>query len=399
MRERGCRRRLSLVAALLVASISAGAADRAAEYEWNLPRGFPRPVVPPDNPMSEAKVALGRQLFYETRLSITRAYSCASCHRQELAFTDGRARALGATGELHPRSAMSLANAAYIASLQWMEPSLATLEAQASGPMLNDHPIEMGLKGREAEVLGMLAADAGYRVAFASAFPGETAPFTLTNVSRALASFQRTMISGRSAFDRRVFDDDTSAMSASARRGMALFYSERVGCARCHSGINFSGPVRHERAAKASSVFANTGLYNVDGSGRYPDAAAGLAEVTGARKDHGRFRVPTLRNVAVTAPYMHDGSIATLAAVIDHYAQGGRQAPLGPAARNTYRDERIVPFELDAGGRADLVEFLRSLTDETFLTDPKLSAPGSGAPAAVAREQRDGSSEQDRMRE
>ncbi|HEU4531076.1 MAG TPA: MbnH family di-heme enzyme [Steroidobacteraceae bacterium] len=395
MREGGRAWRHPLVAALLLTWMSAHAAD----YEWNLPRGFPRPVVPADNPMSEAKVALGRQLFYESRLSVTGAYSCASCHRQELAFTDGRGRALGATGELHPRSAMSLANAGYIANLQWTDPSLVTLEAQASGPMLNEHPIEMGLKGRETEVLRVLAADAGYRAAFANAFPGETAPFTLSNVSRALASFQRTMISGRSAFDRRVFDDDTSAMSTAARRGMTLFYSERVGCARCHSGINFSGPVRHERDAQASSAFANTGLYNVDGSGRYPDAAAGLADATGRRSDHGRFRVPTLRNVAVTAPYMHDGSIATLEEVIDHYAQGGRQAPLGPSAGNTYRDERIVPFELDAGGRADLVEFLRSLTDETFLTDPKLSDPGSGAPTSVAREQRDGSSEQDRVGE
>lgn len=374
---RGATLGIALLAACL--AVSAGTAD----YAWQLPRGFPRPVVPDDNPMSEEKVALGRLLFYEVRLSVTGDYACASCHQQALAFTDGRAHALGATGEAHPRSAMSLANVAYAPALQWADPELHSLEAQTAGPMLNEHPIEMGLKGREAEVLGTLALDETYRSEFARAFPEESAPIGLGNIARALASFERTLISGRSAFDRLVFDDERDAMSAGARRGMALFFSQRLGCAQCHSGINFSGPVRHAGAVQAQALFANTGLYNIDGKGRYPDVAAGLAATSGREADHGRFRVPTLRNVAVTAPYMHDGSIATLAEVIDHYAAGGRQAPLGPAARNRYRDARISSFVIGVEERADLVAFLESLSDEEFLTDARLANPQGSGPAAA----------------
>jgi cytochrome c peroxidase len=356
---------------------------RAAEYLWELPRGFPRPVVPDDNPMSAEKVALGRLLFYEVRLSVTGEYACASCHQQARAFTDGRAHAVGATGEAHPRSAMSLANVAYAPAVQWADPELRTLEAQSAGPMLNEHPIEMGLKGHEAEVLHTLAFDDTYRREFARAFPGEAAPITWTNISRALASFERTLISGRSAFDRLVFDDEQNALSASARRGMALFFSRRIACASCHSGINFSGPIRQASAPETPALFANTGLYNTDGKGRYPETAAGLAAVSGRESDHGHFRVPTLRNVAVTAPYMHDGSIATLGEVIDHYASGGRQAPLGPAKRNRYRDVRVVPFAISAGERADLIAFLDSLTDAEFLADARLSNPHASRAAAA----------------
>jgi cytochrome c peroxidase len=350
-------------------------AAAAPPYEWTLPRGFPRPAVPADNPMSAEKVALGRRLFYEKRLSVTGDYACASCHRQELAFTDGRARARGATGEEHAHSAMSLANVAYVPALQWADPDLQKLELQALRPMLNEHPVEMGLKGREGQVVAALAADPRYGEEFAGAFPGETVPVSLENIARALASFERTLVSGRSAFDRLLFDDDRAALSASARRGMALFFSAPVGCARCHAGINFSGPIRHAGEENAPASFANTGLYNVDGHGRYPATSPGLARHTGRERDHGRFRVPTLRNVAVTAPYMHDGSIATLAEVIDHYAAGGRQAPRGPIGRNRHRDERLTPLALSAQERSDLVAFLESLTDVEFLTDARFSDP------------------------
>jgi cytochrome c peroxidase len=185
----------------------------------------------------------------------------------------------------------------------------------------------------------------------------------MDNVIRAIASYERTLISGRSAFDRYVFDDERTALSDSARRGMALFYSERIGCGGCHFGINFSGPIVHAAAPRAAPLLANTGLYNVDGHGRYPDADRGLERITHRRSDNGKFRVPTLRNVALTAPYMHDGSIATLGEVIDHYAAGGRQLPAGPRARNDYKDKRITGFTVSAQEKADLVAFLDSLSD------------------------------------
>lgn len=369
----GVHRLPSALALFALCALFASRPAQAQGYVWNLPRGFPQPVVPADNPMTADKVALGRRLFYDKRLSIDGTYACASCHEQSRAFTDGRAHAIGATGEQHPRSAMSLANVAYATSLQWADPQLRTLEAQAAGPMFNEHPIEMGLKGREAEVVRALTADDAYRAAFARAFPGEADAVSIDNVQRAIASFERTLISGRSAFDHRVFDDDRTAMSPAALRGMEVF--TRVGCGRCHSGINFSGPVAVAGREPPQPLFANTGLYNTDGKGRYPDTAPGLAAATKRESDHGRFRVPTLRNVAVTAPYMHDGSIASLEQVIDHYAAGGRQAPLGPAVRNRYRDPLIEPLRISQAEGADLIAFLDSLTDERFLSDPNLAPP------------------------
>jgi cytochrome c peroxidase len=344
-------------------------------FNWSLPRGFPEPFVPAGNPMSEDKVRLGRLLFHEPRLSVTGQQACSTCHQPELAFTDGKARAVGATSQLHPRSAMSLTNVAYNAAFTWADPTIGSLEAQVLQPLFNEHPVEMGLTGRETQVIGALRREPRYATLFGRAFPESADPFSLANVARALASFERTLISGRSAFDRYVFDDDGSGMSAAARRGMALFYSPRIGCAQCHSGINFCGPPRTRRHPDVESIYANTGLYNTDGHGAYPPDAPGIAAVTGNPKDQGRFRVPTLRNVAVTAPYMHDGSIGTLAEVIDHYAAGGRQSPLGPATRNSHRDSRIRPFQVTAQERTDLVAFLESLTDAEFLRDTPARAP------------------------
>jgi len=349
----------------------AAPADPRSEFDWNLPRGFPPPFVPAGNPITDAKVRLGRALFHEPKLSVTGKQSCSTCHRQELAFTDGKPRAVGATGQLHPRSAMSLTNVAYNPSFTWADPSFDSLEAQVLQPLFNQHPVEMGVAGHERQVTEALRTDSRYPGLFASAFPDSADPVSITNIARAIASFERTLISGRSAFDRYVFDDDGSGMSAAARRGMALFYSERVGCAQCHSGINFSGPVRTARQPAVEAVYANTGLYNLDGHGAYPPDAAGIRDVTGNKKDEGHFRVPTLRNIALTAPYMHDGNIATLAEVIDHYSAGGRQIPLGPAAHNTLRDARVRPFQVTAEQKVDLVAFLESLTDAEFVASPR----------------------------
>ena len=174
----------------------------AGEYHWDLPKGFPQPRVPASNPMSEAKVRLGRYLFYDKRLSLNGTQSCASCHRQELAFTDGRAAALGATGEPHPRGAMSLVNVAYAATLTWSNPDLRSLEKQALIPMLGEHPVELGLAGREAAVLVTLRAEPVYRGLFPQSFPETAEPFNLANAANAIAAFERTIISARSPYDR-----------------------------------------------------------------------------------------------------------------------------------------------------------------------------------------------------
>jgi len=201
-----------------VAVNAAQAADTpsAPAYEWRLPPGFPRPAVPADNPMSAAKVELGRRLFHETRLSSTGRYACASCHRPELAFTDGRAHALGATGESVKHSAMSLANVAYNPAFTWSGTKVRSLESQMRQPLFNQHPVEMGLtlSGAGAAVEA-LSAEAPYRNQFAAAFPGDAAPISMANVIKAIAAFERSLISGRSPFDRYVYDDDATALSDS----------------------------------------------------------------------------------------------------------------------------------------------------------------------------------------
>jgi cytochrome c peroxidase len=323
------------------------AATAAAAYDWDLPRGFPMPAVPADNPMSDAKVALGRRLFFEPRLSVNGRYSCASCHDPARSFSDGRTVAVGATGQALPHNAMALVNVAYNLSFGWTRRDVNSLEAQMREPMLNEHPVELGLAGRERSLCAQLAADPAYAAAFAASFPGQASPATSTagpvtfdHVVKAIAAFERTLISGRSPFDRYVFDGEHAALSQAAKRGMALFFSARVGCAGCHSGFNFSGNWRDAQGATGRASFAN------DGTSERP------------------MRVPTLRNIALTAPYMHDGRFATLAEVLEHYSRLGEQRR---AAGSRGIDPRLPRSALSANEQADLIAFLGSLTDESFV--------------------------------
>lgn len=355
------RIRLVLTALSCYAAVaSSEPVSLSGDYAWRLPPGFPQPVVPADNPMSDAKVALGCRLFFESRLSTTGTYSCASCHDPKLAFTDGRARAIGATGSMLSRSAMSLANVAYNPAFTWANDRITTLENQMEQPLFSDHPVEMGLRRSDPALPAWCSADASYAGAFRAAFPDEPAPWSLRNMVKAIAAFTRTLISGRSAFDRYIYDDDRNALSAAAKQGMALFFSDRAGCAACHFGVNFSGPIVHRAAPLQSAIFANNGSHGAD---EKANADPGLLTVSATAGDRGRFRVPTLRNIALTAPYMHDGSIATLAAVVDHYAFGGQR----PDRPNAWVDPAIRPLQLTREEKQSLVEFLRALTDTQFV--------------------------------
>jgi cytochrome c peroxidase len=361
-----------------VQAVHAADASPQPAYEWHLPPGFPRPLVPADNPMSSAKLELGRRLFYETRLSSTGQYACASCHRPDIAFTDGRSRAIGATGERLKRGAMSLTNVAYNPAFTWGDAGVNSLEAQMRVPLFNEHPVEMGLKGNERIAIEGLSGDADYRDLFTAAFPVDAVAISMDHVIKAIATFERTLISGRSSFDRYVFDDDRAALSASAKRGMGLFFSKRIGCAQCHFGLNFSGPLTYGGHEHERAIYANTGLYDLDGRGSYPPSDRGLMDVTRQAADMGKFRVPTLRNVSLTAPYMHDGSLLSLDDVLDHYARGGRRCGRADCAgathaavrRKSRHDKRVRPFALSKAERADLIAFLDSLTDREFVEDP-----------------------------
>lgn len=348
------------------------------EWVWDLPAGIPVPRVPADNPMSVEKVELGRHLFHDVRLSGNLTQSCATCHVQALGFTDGRPRGVGSTGEIHPRGSMALANIAYASTLTWANPNLTRLEDQALLPLFGDDPVELGMGGREEELLDRLRAEPVYRRLFPAAFPGEADPFSIHSITRALAAFQRTLISVDSPYDRWLRGDD-EAVGPEVMRGEELFFSERLECFHCHGGPFFTSSVDYEGKGFPEVEFFNTGLYNIDGRGAYPEPNTGIYAFTGDPADMGRFRAPSLRNIEVTAPYMHDGSIATLEEVLDHYAAGGRTIREGPHAgvgsRNPFRSEFMVGFELTPQERSDLLAFLRSLTDSSFLTDPRFGDP------------------------
>lgn len=304
------------------------------------PAGFPAgPVTetaPANNALTEERAALGKRLFFDVRLSRTQEVSCSSCHQQEHAFADPNRVSSGVDGLLGKRNAPALVNLAWGSSFFWDGRS-ASLEDQAGRPIEDPNEMDMPL----ADVVAALEHDAEYRRAFLTAYDSEPSELTLR---QALASFVRTLVSANTPYDR-YLRGETEALSAAAQRGEALFLDEPAACFHCHP----QGMLTNES-------FFNNGSFEDGGD-------IGREAVTDRQGDRGKFKVPGLRNVAVTAPYMHDGSVATLADVLAQYARGGR----GHATT----DPQIKPFELSEGEQQDLLAFLESLTDEGFLSDPR----------------------------
>lgn len=329
--------RLAAAALLLLA----GAASPPA-WQWPLARGIAPPPVPPENPMSQAKVELGRRLFYDADLSADGTLACAGCHEQKRGFADGNATRPGVHGDPGRRNVPGLANVAWLPRLTYADPSATTLEVQALIPLLGETPVEMGMKGLEAQIGRRLGADPCYRRMFRRAIPQGHRRIDLAGVTAALAAFQRTMIVLDSPNDRFMTgdgDDDGAVLSADARRGKAVF--DTAGCAACHSGRDFTDAAYHR--LEDTQPRGDTGAHDI-----------GLAEHTGLQADRGRFRTPSLRNVAVTGPWWHDGTADSLDAAI-----------------RRHRDDT----GLSARDMASLVAFLEGNTDHTFLTDPQFSRP------------------------
>lgn len=348
-----------------------------SDFNWQIRAGIPLPVEPADNPMSEAKFQLGRHLFYDARLSSNETISCSSCHHQDKAFADGLVAARGATGELHPRNSQALVNIAYNPTLTWGNPSLRTIEQQIVGPLFGETPVEHGINDANMElVLNRILAEPVYATLFADAFPEQSISYD--TIVKALASFIRGMTSFSSDFDR-YEQGDSNALSQSAKNGMALFFSEELECFHCHGGYNFTDSVQDRTMFLVDRPFHNTGQYNIDGLGAYPDPNTGVHEITSRAEDMGRFRAPTLRNIALTAPYMHDGSVATLEDAIRNYAAGGRNLTAGPNAgdgrMNPYKDGFIAGFNISDSQINDLIAFLQSLTDNQFLSSDRFANP------------------------
>ncbi|HOB66225.1 MbnH family di-heme enzyme [Ottowia sp.] len=347
-------------------------------WQWSLPAGWAPPLVPADNPMNDAKVELGRRLFHEPRLSGNGTLACSGCHAQASAFTDDRALARGATGEVHPRNAQPLTNVAYNTTFNWARPDVRTLEQQMAAPLFNTAPVEMGVnEANRAAVLARIAGDADYRARFGAAFAGQADAVSWDNIIRAIATFERTLISASSKFDQ--WQAGQATLTAAEERGRALFFGNQALCARCHGSPNFNDQFVSSAAAPAEAPFHNTGLFNIGSTGAYPEPNRGIFEVTKQAADMGKFRAASLRNIELTAPYMHDGSIGTLEAVIDFYAAGGRDVGnglyAGDGRANPFKDPLIGQIRLAAQDKSDLLAFLKTLTDASFTHNPRFAPP------------------------
>ena len=317
-----------------------GPGASAPQWRWPaLPAHVAAPALPTGASMNAAKVALGRRLFYDRALSREGTMACADCHVQARGFTDGLPVHVGVTGEMGVRNVPGLANVAWRGCLTWTEAGLSTLEAQAMVPMTGTKPVEMGMAGDDREMARRLDADPCYRALFARAFPGDRGPMNYGRVTAALAAFQRTMISFESAYDR-------NALSPLARKGAAQFAAS--GCAACHSGADFTdGQVHYVGTAAPSEA---------DGS-----AYGGKPLPPGFEPPPERFRTPSLRNVAVTGPWLHDGQSPTIEAAIRRHAA-----------------QQLVGADVPA-----LLAFLESLTDHGFLTNAALGPPPKQCPVRI----------------
>lgn len=304
------------------------------------PSDFPPLPAPVDNPPDPLRTELGRRLFYDRRLSRTEEVACADCHFQEHAFADPASVSRGVEGRTGTRNAPALINLAYQPIFFW-DGGVPTLELQVIAPIRN--PLEMDMK--LGEVAARLALDPLLAYMFESAFG---APPSEQTIPLALANFLRSLVSGNSAWDR-YQRGEQDAVSDAAIRGHEVFNGEKGECFHCHGGFNFT-----------SNAFRNNGT-------RPDDPDPGRMLLTQKSLDQGKFKVPTLRNIALTAPYMHDGSLGTLDDVIEHYVRGGEGSP------NT--DVTIGPLELSADDKADLRAFLESLTDPEFISASRYARP------------------------
>ena len=307
------------------------------EYVLSIPAGFPFPDIPADNTLTKSRVALGRQLFYDPVLSADSTRSCGSCHAAYLAFSDSTAVSFGIENRPGTRNSPTLANVAYQIKLL-REGGVPTLEMQILVPIQEHNEFDFNI----LLVAERLKRMPEYVMLAEKAYGRAPDAFVIT---RSIAAFERTLLSGDSPYDQFVFQGKSSALTASEKRGLDLFQSERLNCSKCHEGFLFT-----------NQDFTNNGLYET-----YPDS--GRIRLTGLESDRAVFKVPSLRNIALTAPYMHDGSLPTLQAVMDHYQTGGKQ--------HQNKSPLLKPFILSPQERADLLAFLGSLTDQKFITNPE----------------------------
>ena len=366
----------AVISSLFILSLS----NLNTGYNWDLPATFPIPKVPANNPMSNAKVELGKFLFYDKGLSQNETQSCGSCHLQEFAFTDRKPFGIGSSGDIHPRNSQNLANVAYNNRLTWANDKMTLLEIQARVPMFGENPIELGLTNED--YLDRLRTNSKYKELFANAFGGGVENITEQNVRFALASFQRSLLSGKSKVDKYLNYGNNSALSASELRGLSIYNGEVAECFHCHGGFNYTSSINHSGTVFEEVSYMSNGILSDAEYNSLPDNKKGLYEVTSLSTDIGKFKPPSLRNIALTYPYMHDGSFTcttanltdidgcsteALGKVIDHYMTGGKA--------HSNKDGQILAFNLSPQEKLDLINFLKALTDDEFISNPKISDP------------------------
>ncbi len=315
------------------------------EKGWEAPLGLDEDliVIPKDNPLTKEKVELGKLLFFDKRLSKNNTIACASCHMPSLAFTDGQPVSTGVHRLQGGRSAPAAINRIF-SRLQFWDGRAETLEDQSTGPFVS--PVEHGFAHHD-ELVAKLNTIQGYQEMFQKVFQG---PITKKRVGQAIASFQRTILSGNSPYDRFDFGGKEKAISPAAQRGLTLFL-KKARCTRCHSGFNFT-----------DEKFHNLGI---DWDGAHIDL--GRFTVSKNPEDIGAFKTPTLREISRTAPYMHDGRFATLRQVVDFYNAGG--------IKNPHQDNTIIPLNLTDQEKEDLVEFLQALSGEGWQMETPTKFP------------------------
>ena len=319
-----------LAVTAIIATLGAPGLAAADDYQLEMPLGLDADMlnVPDDNPVTAEKVELGKLLYFDGRLSVDGTVSCATCHAPDKGFTDQAKVSTGVGGKTGVRSAPTVINTAFN-YFQFWDGRSPSLEDQAKGPIEN--PVEMATT-HEA-VVEKLSKVEGYKKHFQAAFG--TDEVDIDRIAKAIASYERTVLSGNSAWDRFI-DGDKSAMSDSAQRGLELFEGKAL-CTRCHVGFNLTDGLFHNLGVGMDADEPDLGRY----------------VVTKEESDKGAFKTPTLRDITRTAPYMHDGSVATLEEVIDLYVRGGEA--------NQWLDVKMAKLDLTDRDRADLLAFMKSL--------------------------------------
>ncbi|MFC2176448.1 cytochrome-c peroxidase [Bacteroidota bacterium] len=317
----------------MVVSFTSCKKEMPAAYQLAIPSWFPEMEIPADNQLTTVRIDLGRKLFYDPLLSIDTTLSCGSCHKQDKAFTDGLPKSVGVKGAVNMRNAPTLTNIGF-APYFFLDGGVETLELQSQAPIFSEKEMHFAIAG----FLERIVADKEYRQMFEKAYDREPDAF---GISRAIASFERTFISSNTRFDAYQYQNQKAALTQQEVRGKDLFFSKEFECAACHEPPLFT-----------NYAFENVGLYTA-----YTDT--GRARITHLKEDNGKFKVPTLRNIAFTAPYMHDGSLETLDAVMNHFSSG--------AVGHVNQSNRIKPLHFTLQEKADLIAFLNTLSDTDFI--------------------------------